>query len=162
MNGLVITLAAALALLASLIADRARTGRALVIAVRRFAGLLPAFLAMLAAVSVVLTLVPTETITRTLGGEDLGLATAAGALIGSVALMPGFVAFPLGGVLLERGVAPMVIAAFTTSLMMVGVLTYPVERRVLGARVAIVRNVLGMLVALAVAVAIGLVFGDLP
>jgi GrpB-like predicted nucleotidyltransferase (UPF0157 family) len=36
---------------------------------------------------------------------------AAGALVGSAALMPGFVAFPLADILLGRGVGVMAMAA---------------------------------------------------
>ncbi|MFW6288821.1 MAG: hypothetical protein ACOC2Q_03475 [Spirochaetota bacterium] len=160
MDTIIITGVAVAALLVSFLADRGRTLRALKIAGKRFAALLPSFLTMLAAVSIVLTLVPQETIARYLGGENTWLAMLAGALVGSVTLMPGFIAFPLAGILLERGVAYMALSAFTTSLMVVGVLTYPVERRFLGARVTIVRNALSFLVAIAVAVVTGLYFGE--
>jgi len=56
----------------------------------------------------------------------------------------------------------MAIAAFTTTLMMVGVLTYPIERRVLGHRVTLLRNALSFVVALIVALAMGVYFGEFP
>ncbi|MFW6227968.1 MAG: permease [Alkalispirochaeta sp.] len=161
MDAVIITAGAVIALLASLIVDLKKTGRALVIAGRRFLSLLPAFLVMLAFVSIVLALVPEEAIVRYLGGENRFLATAAGALVGSVALMPGFVAFPLAGILLEKGVTYMTLSAFTTSLMIVGVLSYPIEKRYLGTRVTIIRNALSFLVAVAVALVTGLYFGEL-
>ncbi|MFP4152685.1 MAG: permease [Alkalispirochaeta sp.] len=161
MDAVIITVGAVIALLASLIVDLKKTGRALVIAGRRFLSLLPAFLVMLAFVSIVLALVPEEAIVRYLGGENRFLATAAGALVGSVALMPGFVAFPLAGILLEKGVTYMTLSAFTTSLMIVGVLSYPIEKRYLGTRVTIIRNALSFLVAVAVALVTGLYFGEL-
>jgi uncharacterized membrane protein YraQ (UPF0718 family) len=76
--------------------------------------------------------------------------------------MPGFIAFPLCGVLLERGALYMVLSAFSTTLMMVGVVTFPLERTYLGTRLALVRNVASLLIAIVVAVATGLVFGELP
>lgn len=161
MDALIITAAAGVALFASLIADRGKTGRALSIAGKRFLGLLPAFLTMLAAVSIVLALVPQEMIVRYLGSENRFLATLAGALVGSISLMPGFIAFPLAAILLENGVAYMTLSAFTTSLMIVGVLTYPVEKRYLGTRVTIIRNALSFVVAILVAAATGLYFGEL-
>lgn len=160
MDTLIITTVAVGALLVSLIADRRKTLRALRIAGKRLLGLLPSFLAMLAAVSIVLTLVPEATIARYLGADNRFLAALAGAVVGSATLMPGFIAFPLAGILRDRGVAYMALSAFTTSLMMVGVLTYPIERRYLGARVTIARNALSFLVALIVAFAIGLFFGE--
>lgn len=161
MDSLIITAVAGIALLASLIADRQKSGRALIVAGKRFLNLLPAFLTMLAAVSIVLALVPQEMVVRYLGSENRFLATLAGALVGAVTFMPGFIAFPLAGILLEQGVAYMTLSAFTTSLMIVGVLTYPVERRFLGTRVTIIRNSLSFLVALIVATATGLYFGEL-
>ena len=97
-----------------------------------------------------------------MGGDDRWLATLVGAVAGSVALRPGFVGFPLAGILLERGVGVMAIAAFTTTLMMMGVLTYPIERRVLGHRVTLLRNALSFVVALIVALAMGAHFGEIP
>ena len=55
----------------------------------------------------------------------------------------------------------MVLSAFTTTLMMVGVLTYPVEKAHFGAGVTVVRNLLSFLIALVVAAATGLFFGEL-
>ena len=161
MDSLIIIGVTGVGLVVSFLVDRRRTGRALLLAGKRLLALLPAVLTMLAAVSLVLTFVSEETIARYLGSENRLLATAAGAVVGSVTLMPGFIAFPLAGILLSRGVAYTVLSAFTTTLMMVGVLTYPIERRYLGARVTLVRNALSLLVALVVAVATGLYFGEL-
>lgn len=151
---------AGLALIVSLIASREKTLRALKIAARRFLRILPAFAVMLVLVSVALFLIPDELITRYLGHESTFVAVLSASVLGSVALMPGFIAFPLAGILLAKGVQYMVLAAFTTTLMMVGVLTYPVEREYFGARVAIVRNVVSLFIALAVAVMMGVFFGE--
>jgi hypothetical protein len=43
-------------------------------------------------------------------------------------MMPGYFAYPLAGVLVNKGVTYMVVACFATTLLMVGVLTYPVEK----------------------------------
>ena len=63
--------------------------------------------------------------------------------------------------LLKEGVPYAVLAAFTTTLMMVGVLTYPLERQYFGSSIAIIRNALSLLIALVVAVVMGLVFGEI-
>ena len=161
MEPFIISAVAALALIVSAFFDRRRTLRALKIAGRRILALLPSFLTMLALVSLALTLVREDTIARALGGENLPAASAVAATLGSIALMPGFIAFPLAGILLERGVALTVLAAFTTTLMMVGVVTYPIEARYFGARVTIIRNAASFLIACIVAVVIGLYFGEI-
>ena len=152
---------AGIALLISLIASREKTLRALKIAINRFINILPAFLVMLVLVSIVLFLIPDELISDYLGVENKLIGVLLAAALGSVTLMPGFVAFPLSGILIQKGVAYTVIATFTTSLMMVGVLTYPIEKAYLGAKVTVLRNVIGLLIALCVAVVIGVYYGEI-
>ncbi|MCP4573656.1 MAG: hypothetical protein GY838_14960 [bacterium] len=61
---------------------------------------------------------------------------------GSVTLIPGFVAFPLAAALLGSGAGLMQIAVFVSTLMAVGVVTFPLEVRYFGARTTILRNLL--------------------
>jgi hypothetical protein len=75
--------------------------------------------------------------------------------------MPGFIAFPLCGMLLEKGVSYMVLSGFSTTLMMVGVLTFPVERAYLGTKVAVLRNLIYLMIAVVVTLITGLCFGEL-
>ena len=152
---------AGLALLVSLLFSREKTTRALKIAARRFIRIFPVFLIMITLVSVVLYLVPDELISHYLGSDNKFTAVVLASLLGSVTYMPGFIAFPLAGILLQKGVAYMVIAAFTTTLMMVGVLTTPIERAYFGLKVTIVRNVIGFFIALVVAIMMGLFFGEI-
>jgi len=147
--------------LVSLIADRRKTLKAVKIAVRRFVRISPAFLTMIILVSLVLFLVPDKVISVYLGGNNKFVGVVLAALLGSVTLMPGFIAFPLSGILLQQGVAYMVLAAFTTTLMMVGVLTAPIEKEYFGIRVTIIRNAVGLFIALTVTVVIGIFFGEL-
>jgi uncharacterized membrane protein YraQ (UPF0718 family) len=152
---------AGLALLVSLIFSRDKTARALKIAARQFSRILPAFLSMIVLVSVVLYLVPDELISQYLGGDNKFAGVALASLLGSVTFMPGFIAFPLAGILVQKGVTYMVIAAFTTTLMMVGVLTVPIEKAYFGLKVTIIRNVISFFIAIAVAIMIGLFFGEI-
>ena len=75
--------------------------------------------------------------------------------------MPGFIAFPLCGMLLEKGVPYMILSGFSTTLMMVGVLTFPVERAYLGTKVAVLRNLIYLVIAVVVTIITGLCFGEL-
>lgn len=146
----------------SLIASHHKTFLAIKIATTRFLSILSAFLMMLILVSVVLFLLPDEVIADYLGIDNRFAGAFLASLLGSVTLMPGFIAFPLCGILLEKGVSYMVLSAFSTTLMMVGVLTYPVEKAYFGARVTIIRNLLSFSTALAIAAATGFFFGELP
>jgi uncharacterized membrane protein YraQ (UPF0718 family) len=148
-------------LTASLLASRERTTQALRIALRRFLKIAPAFVVMLVLVAVGLYLLPERTMLRILAPQNEWAAFLAALGVGSISIMPGFIAFPLCGVLLERGALYMVLSAFSTTLMMVGVVTFPVERTYLGFRLALARNLVSLLIAAAVAVATGLVFREL-
>jgi len=154
-------IATALAVLISFIADRDKTLKAFKIAVKRFGSILPAFLTMLILVSIVLFLVPDEVISSYLGADNKFIGVLLGSFFGSITLMPGFIAFPLCGILLQKGVLYMVLSAFTTTLMMVGVLTYPIEKEYFGIRVTIIRNVISFFIALVVAVMTGIFFGEI-
>jgi uncharacterized membrane protein YraQ (UPF0718 family) len=152
---------AGLALLVSLVISREKTIRSLKIAARRFIKISPAFLLMIVLISVVLYLIPDEAISRYLGSDNKFTAMALASLLGSITFMPGFITFPLAGVLVQKGVAYMVIAAFTTTLMMVGVLTAPIEKSYFGLKITITRNIISFFIALVVAVVIGLAFGEI-
>jgi uncharacterized membrane protein YraQ (UPF0718 family) len=154
-------IATGLAVLISAVLDRKKTVTALKIAWRKFAKILPAFLTMLVLVSIILFLVPDTMISHYLGNNSRFIGVVCASAFGSITLMPGFVAYPLCGILLGKGVSYMVLAAFTTTLMMVGILTYPVEKAYFGVKVTIIRNAVSFVIALIIALAIGLFFGEL-
>ena len=149
------------AVLISFIASSEKTLRAVKIAIKRFTSILPAFLIMLILVSIVLFLVPDIVISNYLGANNKLVGVLLSSFLGSITLMPGFIAYPLCGILLSKGVPYMVLAAFVTTLMMVGVLTYPIEKEYFGVRVTIIRNVLSLFIALVIAVMIGIFFGEI-
>ena len=150
----------ALTLIASLIADIEKTKKALKISVKKLLKILPAFVKMLILVSFILYFVPDEVIVKYLGESSGVYGLFAGLSFGSVTMMPGFIAFPLGGILLEKGVSYMNIAAFTTTLMLVGILTYPVEKEYLGRKITILRNVISFIIAVVITLIIGLIYGE--
>ena len=150
-----------LAVVGSLILSRQKTLQALKVAAKRFVTILPAFLTMIILVSIVLFLIPDKVIADYLGSSNKFFGVLIGSFFGSVTLMPGFIAFPLCGILLEKGVLFMVLAAFTTTLMMVGVLTYPIEKEYFGTKVTIIRNIMSFFIALVVALMIGIFFGEI-
>jgi len=148
------------ALLVSLFVNQKKTLTALKISLKRFVRILPAFVLMLVLVSVVLFLVPDRTITRFLVQKSRYGALFIASLFGSITFMPGFITFPLCGLLRTKGVPYMVLSAFTTTLMMVGVLTFPIEKAYFGARAAVLRNSISFFIALFIAIVTGIFFGE--
>jgi len=113
-----------------------------------FLNLLPALLLMLALISIVLFLIPDKLLIKYMG-EGSGLkGWLIAASLGSVALIPGFIAYPLCGILIKSGVAYTTIAVFITTLMMVGILTLPIEAKFFGWKISIIRNLLSFFGAL--------------
>lgn len=143
------------------IKDRKKTLKGLKIGGKKFLKIMPVFLLMLVLLSIGLTLVPEDMISEYLSGSSAYLAAVIGLALGSIAVMPGFVAFPLGSVLRDQGVQNMVIAAFTCSLMMVGILTFPLERQFFGTRFAVLRNVSSIVISILIALIMGLAFGEI-
>lgn len=112
-------------------------------------------LTVIALIALVMTLIPQDLISRLMGSESglMGVITAAA--IGTVSLIPGFVAFPLAGSLHANGASYAAIAAFITTLTMVGIVTAPLEIRYLGRQITIWRNGLSFIMALLIAAVLG-------
>ena len=81
-----------------------------------------------------------------------------GALIGSITLMPGFIAYPLCGFLIRNGVSYPIIAVFVTTLMMVGIVTIPIEKRYFGLKVTLLRNILSFIGAIIIGLLVGILW----
>lgn len=148
-------------ILISLIVDPSRTAEAFREGFQTFKEIIPALLFMLIIISFVLTLFPREAIVHYLGGRNLLNGAILAAVIGSISIIPGFIAFPLAGILLLKGVPYTVIAAFLTTLMLVGTVTYPMEAEYFGHRFALLRNLACLLIALLTSMGIGIVFGEI-
>ena len=159
---LILYIVTILLLVVSTCVSRVKTVRALRITCKRFAKVAPAFILMLALVSVALYLLPDKTIASMLARDNKWVATFGALALGSLSVMPGFIAFPLCGILLEQNALYMVISAFSTSLMMVGIVTFPLEKSYLGTRLTFVRNVVSLFIAVAIAIVTGFFFGELP
>ncbi len=127
--------------------NREKTVQALKKAWKSFEGILPQFLAILMLVGLMLAVVDASVISRLLGSESGVMGMAVAAAIGSVTLIPGFIAFPLAASLLAAGAGYDQTAMFLTTLMMVGVVTLPLETTYFGRRLALKRNLLAFLYA---------------
>lgn len=139
--------------------SKEKTIKALKTAWKKFSKILPTYLKLLIILSFVL-LISDDIIIRYLGGNSTLIGLLMGLITGSITMMPGFIAYPLSGILLEKGVSYMVIAAFITTLMMVGVITYPVEKEYMGKKATIVRNISSFIIAAVIAIAAGLLYGE--
>lgn len=137
--------------------DREKTKMALKKAWKAFENILPQFLAILVIIGLAFAVLTPEMITKLLGANSGLWGVLAASVVGSITLIPGFVAFPLAAALLKNGAGHMQIAAFVSTLMMVGVVTMPLEMKTFGKRATLVRNISAYVFSLVAALVIGVV-----
>ncbi len=158
---LILYLVTASLVLVSFFINRKKTFKALKIAFNKFKQITPAFLTMLILTSIILYVFPNELIVKYLGIGNRYMSTLIASLIGSIALMPGFIAFPLAGILRQQDVPYMVLSAFTTTLMLVGLITFPIEKEYFGIKITIVRNLICFIIAIIIALVTGIAFREI-
>jgi len=142
-------------LVLSFIKDKKKTFLALKKAWNSFENILPQLLSILVIIGIMLAILRPEVISSLIGEKSGWLGMLMASLIGSITLIPGFVAFPLASALLKSGAGFMQIAVFISTLMMVGIVTIPLEIKYFGKKAAILRNSLAFVFSFIVAIAIG-------
>jgi uncharacterized membrane protein YraQ (UPF0718 family) len=141
----------------SFLKDREKTNMALKKAWKSFENILPQFLSILIIIGIILAVLSPQTISKLIGQQSGWFGMVIASFIGSITLIPGFVAFPLASALLKSGAGFMQIAVFISTLMMVGVVTIPIEIKYFGKKATVLRNVLAFIFSYIVAIAIGVV-----
>lgn len=144
-------------LLLSFYKDRQKTMKALKKAWKAFENILPEFLVVITLVGLLIAVLNPQVISRIIGTDSGWIGVVLATIVGSVTLIPGFIAFPTAALLLEGGAGYMQIGAFISALMMVGIVTIPVEIRFFGRKTTYLRNGLAYLFSYVVALIIGLV-----
>ena len=124
---------------------------------KSFENIMPQFLCVILIIGMALSVLSEETISALLGSGSGMWGVAIAAIIGSITLIPGFVAFPLAAALLEGGAGYMQITAFVSTLMMVGIVTMPIEIKTFGKKIALLRNGAAFVFSIAAALMMGVV-----
>ena len=156
-----IYLLAIISLIISFIINRQKTIKAINIGIKKIKKIAPAFTSILVVISIILSLVPNEMIVKHLGNTDSYFGVLIASILGSITIIPGPISYPLCGILVDEGVSYSVIAAFSSSLMLVGVLTFSVEKAYFGRKFAILRNVVSFIIALLIAFVFSFIKSDL-
>lgn len=149
-NALIFIIVSVAMTLVSLVLDRKKTVMGLKKGWKMFQNIAIPFLNILILVSLALYVVPPSLIVKYLGPGSGWGGQAIAAIIGSITLIPGFISYPIASVLIKEGASYAIVATFMTTLMMVGVVTLPLEIRYFGGKVAIVRNVLNFIAAIVI------------
>ncbi len=144
-------------LIASIVKSKEKSKKAFKVAGKALLKTAPSLLAILGIVGLTLGILTPETISNLVGAEAGFTATIIAAVLGAITLIPSLVAFPLAGSLLRSGATVMTISAFVTTLVMVGIVTAPMEIKTLGKKFTLLRNGLGFLAALIIAGIMGMI-----
>lgn len=126
--------------------DRQKTAQSLKKAWKAFDNILPAFALILLLIGATMAVVSPATVNDLLGANSGAIGMVVAAAIGSITLIPDFIAFPLAKAVLDMGAGIMQVVAFISTLMMVGVVTAPMETQFFSRKTMLLRNGLSLLV----------------
>ena len=150
---------AAILLLASFFKSKKKTKMALKKSWKSISNILPKFLAVICLVGIMLSIFNEELVSSMIGSESGLIGVFISSIVGSITLIPGFIAFPTAKVLLENGAGVAQVAVFISTLMMVGIMTLPLEIEYFGKRVALLRNSFSLVLSYIAAFIISRVVG---
>jgi len=154
---LILYVITAVLLIISIIKNKKKTKMALQKAWKSFEHILPEFLIVIIFVGVLIAALNSDVISKIIGSDSGWLGVILAAVVGAVTLIPGFIAFPTAALLLQGGAGYMQIGAFISTLMMVGIVTIPVELKYFGKKTTIARNSIAFVFSFFVAFIIGVV-----
>lgn len=145
------------AFIASLVKDKQKTFNSMKMAKGMMKNMVGQIVGILLLIGLILTFIPPEVIKSALGESNTFISTIVSALAGSITLIPAFVAFPLVGSLVDAGASIVPAVAFLTTLTMVGLVTFPLEKREFGLKFATIRNIFSFVFAILIALAMGVI-----
>lgn len=122
--------------------DQEKTRAALAKARASLLMILSPLVTVILLVALVLTALPPSVLSRLVGAQSGFAGVLLASVAGSVTLIPGFAAFPMARMLLDSGAGIVQVGVLVSTLMMVGVVTLPMERSIFGWKAAILRNLL--------------------
>ncbi len=111
-TGIIFYALAILLLLLSFLKDRDKTVVALRKAWKSLEGILPQFLGIIVLIGILLAVFDPAVIQKLIGSSSGWRGTLLASAVGSITLIPGFIAFPTAAMLLKGGAGYMQIAAF--------------------------------------------------
>ena len=145
-------------LLVSFSKDKEKTKKAVKNGLKSWEKIMPQFLSITIVISIILAILKPEIISNLIGESSSILGVLLSSVIGSIAIMPTFVAFSTGNTLIQSGAGYAQVSALISTLTMVGLLTYTLESEYIGKKAAFYRNFLAFLFSFIVAAFMGGVF----
>ncbi|MEJ9233427.1 hypothetical protein LAV79_29540 [Peribacillus butanolivorans] len=156
-NGIILYTIAIIYLGISFIKDKHKTKVALLSSWKMFRNVLPDLLAIMLFVGLALSLLTPSLISSIIGENSGLLGIIYSTIIGSIALVPSFIVFPLGHTLVQNGAALPQVAVLMSTLMSVGLATLSMEQKTFGRSFAYARNISAIIMSLLFALIIWVV-----
>ncbi|HDJ23874.1 MAG TPA: permease [Candidatus Aminicenantes bacterium] len=154
---IIINLATLACFILAFLKDRQKAIRGLAVAAKAFIRILPLVFIIIILIGLLLGFVPQALIARIIGEQAGFDGLLLVAFLGAILHIPSLISYPLAGSLLEGGASVTAVAAFITTLTMIGLLTLPLEIKELGKKMAFLRNGLSFIVALLIALLMGVI-----
>jgi len=155
MSTIILIAVSVLALIWSFVKDKDKSKEVLNLASKLFKSTFSEVFFLMALVALFLAWVPQSMIKNILGNPNEIFSILYGAVIGTITIIPAFVAFPLAGSLLKSGSNLVAISAFITTLTMVGFATMPIEIKYFGKKFTFIRNGISVIAAVLIALGMG-------
>ena len=131
--------------------DKGKTKKALLNGWKSIENILPQFLGIILLVGITLAILRPEIISNIIGNNSGIFGVFFSAFIGSIVMMPTFVAFSTGDMLLKNGAGIAQVAALISTLTLIGIITIPLEAKYIGKKATIYRNILAFVFSIIVA-----------
>ncbi len=148
---------AIIALIVAFFKDKKRAIKSLKIAGKSTIRVLPMVFAIIILIGLLLGFVPPDQISRFIGEQSGIGGVLLVSLVGALMHIPSLLSFPLAASLLRDGASVSAVAAFITTLTMVGTITLPLEIKELGREMALLRNGISFAIAIVIALIMGVV-----
>lgn len=138
--------------------SKEKTNKSLNLAKGMMKNMLSDIVGILLIIGLLVTFIPFDYISAQMaGGVNQIFSVVFFGMLGSVTIIPAFVAFPLVGSFMDAGIDVMSATSFLTTLTMVGVVTIKLEVDEFGKKFAFMRNGLSFLFAILIALMMGVI-----
>ncbi len=136
--------------------DKGKAKKALLISIKSFFKIIPIVFIIIILIGLMLGFISENIISKVVGEKAGFWGILLTALLGSVLHIPSLISFPLAASLLKSGASITSIAAFITTLTMIGIVTLPLEIKEMGKKMALLRNGLSFIIAILIALVMGI------
>ena len=144
-------------MIVSLLKDKDKTKKAIIIAGKSLLKILPSVLMIIMFIGLLLGLLPQPKISEFIGEQSGWEGFLLIAVLGAIMHIPSLLSFPLAASLLDKGAQVASVAVFITTLTMIGIVTLPLEIKIMGKKFSLLRNGISFIMAILIALIMGAV-----